>query len=488
MLKTIRSTLLILLTVWTVVLLPSKAMAADLRCVAGLPVANTKLWGADGQADTQPGEFCYATGVNHIFSTLVCNTVRLVNDILGRIYCSMQIDMQDVLGAAITLYLFVFGAQILMGTAQLSPRDVLSRLLKIAGVWVFATNASWGIDIAFDFFVNLASMGIFWVIAVLPNPLNHAASGACFDAAATAAGGVMGVFAMLDEILCTAISGSMLADNAKVLGFFAILSYVIPPIFGMGAYWLWINFSIMVRALVSFLLGVVAMAFLISLSPLFLSFMLFRATHQFFENWLKYIISFALQLIIIFACIALWIIVTVMFIEFFEQLSDLIFPYNQVWVVSQAQDPISYWSICDYNVALGGPLIGPNATCTGSGVLIPASELPKHGVFLWYLCYHIITLILLGYAFQSLMKEAPNIAKQLAGPKYIPSIGMGFGVNKHGMVRSVTSGSERGITGGSTSGRLANSLARGSNLARSTGEAMRDMIGRQASNARNRRV
>jgi hypothetical protein len=482
--QALRKYLLIFMAFWVCVAIPTNAMAqAWMNCDVGDgTVTAGKLW----NTDTTPGGFCSATGKYHVFSQIVCNVVYIMNDALGRIYCSLQYDMASVLSAALTLYITVLGAQLLMGTAQLTVKEVIGRMLKAVGVWTFATYSYWGIGLAFNFFIDVMSSGVYWVLEAIPSGINHANSAPfCFDPIASSSTGVMGIFAMLDEALCNAVFGPISNAEAEVLGFFIVLGYNVPPILGLVIGWLWMNFIIMIRALLSFLLSISATAFLISMSPIFLSFMLFNSTYQFFENWLKYMISFTLQVIIIFAIVAMWLLITLSFIDFFNELADIVVPYNEGQVYSSVQDPVEYWAVCPYD--FGNDNYGPWITCTVAPPqpgtpgyreyceqrpCIPASAVLMEANLVYYLVFHLVTLLVVVYSFEALLKEAPKIAQQLAGPQYIPSIGMGFGVNKYGVVRAMNQvgsgggslggggGGGGGLRGGSAGmGRLADGIA-----------------------------
>src|SRR5690606_15084410 len=115
----------------------------------------------------------------------------------------------------------------------------------------------------------------------------------------------------------------------KVIGFFLVMLVVVPPITILAGYWLLLNLSVLVRGLITFILGVSALAFLIAMAPIFMSMMLFTATYRFFETWLRYMISFSLQIVLVFAVIALWLIATLYFVQFFTELSRTIYPYKE---------------------------------------------------------------------------------------------------------------------------------------------------------------
>jgi type IV secretory pathway VirB6-like protein len=424
------------IALWGTVLLPQQAVAQEFQFL----YCNTNNGTVAGGAfyESRPGMgACTYTGLEHVFSQVMCRFVTILNDVLGKMYCGMQYGLKEVLAAALTLYVVIFGAQLLMGTAQLRTGEIMVRLLKIAGVWTFATQSSWAINLTFNFFLTFASQGIWWAFAAI-HP-----EGLTVDPST----GIMPVYAYLDELLFNAVIGPFTEANAELITFFAIMSYVMPPLFMIAIYWLWTTFTILVRTLISFMMGIAALAFLISLSPIFLSFMLFQATYQFFENWLRYIMSYTLQIIIVFACIGLWLLLVIPMLSFFNELAGVVFPYQK------ADTPAT--SIVSGNNSLGvcpyrftsSPR--PHVRCERNNFdpinpadkakLIditnisksadPQNQAVKLGLadLIYFVIYHMISLILICYAFDALLKQSPNIARQLAGPQYVPILGQGWG-------------------------------------------------------------
>lgn len=467
MMRTLRNIALLLAVAWSLVLLPQHALAApgeaNLTCNNDGSVNSGYLFYLDSASNQHICYFGDLDNVNawaHIFSYVICNFMTILNSVLSRVYCGMQFALTGILTAVITVYIAVFGLQTLMGTTQLNAREILTRLFKISCVWIFVTSSWWGIGIAFNFFLLLATEGVYWVMSAVPITGIESADSAvrqiCHNNAAQSTGGVVRAFTHMDEVICNAIFGPMSKADNEVIGFFVAMGVIMPPIFGLAVYWLWMNFMILVRALISFLLGVSALAFLISLSPIFLSMMLFKATYQFFENWLKYMISFSLQIIIIFACIALWITITLYFVDFFNEISRTIFPYQKVELSGQAQQPTDSWSICPYNFDPNAGGQGPYVWCKDdnfnpktnatdrknqirvSTLLLaedPVSGDPINNTnYIFYIIYHLITLIVVAYAFDALMRDAPSIAVQLSGPQYTPLLGVGMGFNRYGQI------------------------------------------------------
>lgn len=553
----LRHLFLMLAMAWSFILLPFHAYAAggDLNCTPQGTVAlrddgtRTALF-SDG---TGSGGACYLTGVDHVFSQVICSFVTVLNDVLGKIYCSMQVAIVDLLKIVLTIYVMIFGVQLLMGLTQLNSREIMTRLLKIGGVWMFATQATWMIGYVFNFFIDLGSSGIYWALGSIP--ISSSAFGTLPAVAANAPAtpstciaqlyqtadwqqlhSVMPVYAFMDQLLYCSILAPLSTASLGVIGFFLAMIIVVPPITMLLLYWLWSILSVLARGLISFLMGISALAFLITLSPIFLSLMLFKATYQFFENWLKYMISYSLQIIIVFACIAMWATTIPMIVSFFTELSNIIFSANKVTGTTQVSDISGGWGICPYafdpnsvvprircddpnfnpivepfqnntdsssatyvpQLDPGSPLYTPEAdpnnpaynpeapifnpsdfasynpavaaaidayndttadrqsdkkklillsklagskndpqaaagapTCTPSGCNREGG-LHALGDLIYYVIYHLITLIIITYAFDALLKSAPQIATALAGPEYMFTVGQGFGASGFG--------------------------------------------------------
>lgn len=438
------SILLAVVAALCLIFMPCAANAAQFACDgSGGMVAGSQLYDASVTGHTGA---CEATGITHIVSQVICNFVVILNSVLGKVYCGIQFSMVGILGAVLTLYVALFGVQILLGTAQLNAKEIVIRLLKIAGVWAFATQSAWGIGLTFQFFLSLINDGSTWVVNGI-----SAANPVAFPVTENGTD-VMPIYGYIDTLIYNAITGPFTAANDKVIGFFLAMAIPFSPLLLMGLYWLWETLILLVNTVVGFMLCLSAIAFLITLSPIFLSFMLFQATRHFFESWLRYMVSYALQVIFVFAIIAMWISVMSLFAPFFSQLSDLIFPYQPIPQVDSVAAPVDTWAICP--ATYGDDNFGPTATCRAGfnpwnlsmvgppspaqqadfNQLIPPSAIDSHGDFLYFIIYHMITLIVIAYAFTALLKKAPKIAESLAGSGHIPILSGGWGNSKFGRI------------------------------------------------------
>lgn len=438
MAMTLKQYLLIVVATLSFVLMPvaASAQTASLTC-------NTSN-GAIGSGqfyDSSNAGFCQYQGITHIFSQIVCNFVGILNSVVGTMYCGIQYSLTPILAVLLSIYIAIFGAQILMGMAQLNAKEIIIRMLKIAGVWTFATQSTWGVSLIFQFFFSAASEGSMWVI----NSINSSNNTVPYDSS----GNFMPMYAYLDTLIYNAILGPFTAANSKVIGFFIILMFFFPPLFFMACDWAKNTVIMLANTLVNSLLCLSAIAFLIALSPLFLSFMLFQTTVNFFEDWLKFLISYTLQIVIVFAIISLWIAAMALFGGFFTQLSNLIYPYQHV-DVDIVFSPDDTYGICQYNTFYSPPG-SPGQPCTSAlpcfptlicnpqvipnnGNVIPPSQLEFDENFVFFMAYNLTALSIIAHMFGVLIKEAPKLAVQLSGPANVPQFGGGFGMRGLGQL------------------------------------------------------
>lgn len=472
-----------LAALWAVVLIPTQAMAAYnvLVCDStGGVMPNTEFFHSDRN---DSASLCAPANAQRIFSTVLCNFVVILNDVLGKVYCGMQFTLQRYVAMLISIYIAIFGVQILMATTQLTSKEILLRLIKIGAVWAFVSSSTWAVNLLFQFFIDFANQGIVLTLTAVRNSSGQNIETLAGMAGYAGSSHAIPAYVYIDKILYDAISGPFTQANSKLIGFFATLSFMIPPLFLIAAYWLLTTFTILARTLISFMMCLSAIAFLITLSPIFFCFMLFQATYNFFETWIKYMISYALQVLVVFACVAMWLIAMANFVSFFDQLSRVVFIVGDkpsdsdsvARIINIAKHSDTIVGVCPYIInpdatPLTAPF-GPQVACANStfdpdpvtnpsgyevdrGNLIRLSNIapaqqagnaqtdpnPEYGNELapnatqhrlnslaYYVLYHMITLIIITYTFDTLLKSAPKLAKELAGPQYVPMLGQGFG-------------------------------------------------------------
>jgi len=375
---------------WCVAALLAPGAAFALSCSQGLP--------SGGLFDAAS---CVSGGV---FSGLMCNVQGLVNSIMSSIYCGVQNAMMGPLEAAISLYIIIFGVQLMLGYVESPVGDALMRLLKIALIWVFATYSSWGIGVAYNFFFFAMQEGIGWMLTSVTGPTLGIAN------ASTA-------FYYMDQLAYNLFTGPLTAQGAMLAGFITTLSIVLPPVGFLFAILSAKTLLILVRALLAYLMGISVIAFLIGMSPIFFSLALFKVTRQFFEDWLRQIISFTLQVVFMFAGLALWFrVLATLGGAFLNQLASMIEPVYDISTIASISLPVQGYGICY-----------PAAPCDHPWL---ASQLVEEGSFIYFLVINLVSLCIVAYCFDTLMKLLPSLAKQLAGPAYAPQLGGPIGMTR----------------------------------------------------------
>jgi hypothetical protein len=464
------------------ILLPEFAFAySPLQCNAGAPQGGTSLF------DDSSNGACQFTGIQYMFSTVICQFVTMINVVLGKLYCGIQFAVQPVIYIVMLVFIIVYGVQMLMGTAQLNSGELITRIIKMSIIFWLATDQSWGVSagigLMFKFFVAFISESTRWVVSVL-----SAGSGLNFNLNQPYNPGITATFYYLDEWIFSALTGALSSANAKVMGFFVAMSMAMPSVFFLVLYWLISVLKMVLMTLVTFLMAIVAVAFLLAMSPIFLSFMLFKATFQFFDQWLRFMVAFSLQVMVSFAVLTLWLFSLTMFAPFFNEISEVVFPYNKIIRPAAAiYNPAETWGLCPLDIT-ANPI--PTAKCKNNGFnpqepeectnqthpggcyysnnikklipaadkttkgttngngdyreIIPPSRIPELKDFVFYVFYHMLTLIVVSYGFASLQKHSSSIAKQLAGPNYTPILNAsGIGNANFGSVRGAQGEAKR---------------------------------------------
>jgi hypothetical protein len=492
----------LLLTLWAGILLPGQALAYTLlNCTAdGKVVENTALFYTDTNAPRDAPSFCSDVNPRNPsdktirpFSWIICSYVTILNEVLGRVYCGMQYSLQQYVAMALTIYVGIFGLQILMGTTQMTSKEMLGRFIKIGFVWMLVSNYNFGVNYIFTFLIDFANEGMWWMFSAIKNQDQTTIQQ--IMAMPDNAGGISSAvpaYIYLDQLIYNGLSGKFIDNNQELIGFFAVLAFAFPPIFLIAAYWLWTTFMIFVRVLISFIMTLTGLAFLVALSPIFFCFLLFQPTMQFFETWTKFMVSFALQVVIVFAVVSLWIMAMLQFVGFFDQLANVVFLEQRLERAGPVSNDVQSFGVCPYIVSAGTTLRGPNVRCAdpffnpfavepGTGRLTEAAQKDNNDLIslsnlapsqaagpcsqdpncaygdetadnavqyrlnrlFYFVIYHLMTLIIVAYAFDALLKQAPFIAQQLAGPQYVPILGQGYGGLGYRGIKSASKELER---------------------------------------------
>ncbi|MES2984448.1 MAG: type IV secretion system protein [Pseudomonadota bacterium] len=419
---------------------------------------------SNGQATGQlfnSGSSCPTTlNMDNLFSFLVCNMEQLSSNLMGSMYCGMINTLTPAVWAAATLSVTLFGAGLLVGVIPATGRDAVTFLLKIAFVTAFATNA----DIIINYGYALLIGGV-------------------QDGVATALGGIGGAYANgaqvyehLDGFLNTAfhmatdgMNGTTGPETCKnaIFAVMATMSLAFPMITYLGLLLLARIALTFLRAVFGYIYAIVGITFLLTLSPFFVTFYLFQVTRSFFEKWLGYLISFTLQMVILFSFIAFIFMLDVS--SLVSNVSNIIVYNEETHEGTARRMPWQYCTLCDFKVvdgstctrtaptpghpsqcALDSPEItssSPNYLTRGElicktdpplpiKILFAAAppttptpgQNPTTNTLIEFACQGIMSLLLLAFVVERVLKLLPSLAQKLASSmaSYAPQLGGGY--------------------------------------------------------------
>ncbi|RZB13163.1 conjugal transfer protein TrbL [Ehrlichia minasensis] len=185
------------------------------------------------------------------------------------------------LQALCTLYIIFTVLGYVLGVVKCTKYDLGVRIAKIAMVVGLISQGSW--EFFSDHFFSIFVQGVSDLIAAFNGELDGDNS-----------------FAFLDTTI-----GVLLAGETWIRLATLILTGPIGWIVFIAIVWsFFIFFVSVIEAVIAYLFTVVAIAFLATLAPIFITFIFFQLTKTLFDAWIKMLVNFSLQPIILFAALA----------------------------------------------------------------------------------------------------------------------------------------------------------------------------------------
>ncbi|AFB31100.1 MULTISPECIES: TrbL/VirB6 family protein [spotted fever group] len=181
--------------------------------------------------------------------------------------------------AILTLYIMFTGFSFLIGNINLTHVELIVRILKVSIVSILlSTDKAWTFfhDYLFVFFID----GVQQILQIIN------------EASATGPGSQSLLGLLISPQTLSKLFSLLFVDW---LGFIYIILYLIA---------LYFIFFLIFKATIIYLTALITIGMIIIMGPIFICFMLFNITRSLFENWLRQLISYALQPIILFAGIA----------------------------------------------------------------------------------------------------------------------------------------------------------------------------------------
>lgn len=187
---------------------------------------------------------------------------------------------RNSVSAILSLYIMFTAFSFLTGNLNITHTELITRVIKIGIVSaLLSSEYSWTFfnDYLFVYFVG----GVEQILQMIR------------DAAQTGSGSSSILGLMIAPQTLSKLLALLFVDG---LGFIYIILFMIA---------LYFVFMTIFEATVIYLTALIAIGMIITMGPIFICFMLFQITRSLFENWLRQLISYAMQPIILFTGIAL---------------------------------------------------------------------------------------------------------------------------------------------------------------------------------------
>jgi hypothetical protein len=376
---------------------------------------------------------------SNVFSFLVCHVEAITSQVFGNLYCGVITQLKPAISAVLTLAVLFFGVGFTIGIIPATGREALLFLLKIAFVWAFATNADYMIGYGYNFFVAGLREGTAIAVSAL------------FTSTTSSSGtGVAAMYGQLDQILVKIFgfitdsagaawgsAGSNPCKNA-IFAAIAVMGIAFPPLFLISLLLFFKIIMVFLRACFGYMFSIVGIAFLMTLSPIFLSMALFKQTRAHFDKYLGYLTSFALQMVIIFSFLATVLSMNVSSLA--NSFVNLVVPVQEAPTSAAMRWPWQYCTLCKFEIRDWNgnvkdfskqprpaiDIANDYATCkvpnstdpkdqfTILRTVTPDTETNDINILMQFTGTAIISLLILAYVVDRLLDYAPAIAWRLA--------------------------------------------------------------------------
>jgi type IV secretory pathway VirB6-like protein len=283
------------------------------------------------ESDTAGGEYPCYTPANNIKlydgCGVLCTVTRVVMGLLntaseGLVQATADNPkFQQAILAALTLYVTIYGAMVVLGLVQVALGDAVMRVIKLGVVAMLISSSTVMtlFHMARCFFIEgttylvngVLEVGVQAVASIgadvnIENVYQGTSGGnnlcsASFDNTESAQGPLV----ILESLLAQVFSPHM-GLNILTLFFSKIEGALLTVMLLAGLFGFLMS---ILGAVTIYITSLIGQYLLLSLMPFFIVFLLFEKTNHLFEGWLKQLITYSLMPIFLFAYISLFVVV-----------------------------------------------------------------------------------------------------------------------------------------------------------------------------------
>lgn len=203
---------------------------------------------------------------------------------------------------SLILYVSIYGLAVLSGVAEITKKELMSRILKIALILLFTSAESWVIynDIVVGFFYDGMNFMISFFMTLSDQAVDSARILDASVGREVVDNGVMisnaHRFTYIDNTIMMLMSEAVAAKIVSLVFstpfgiFYVLIIYALVIIF----------IIVMSYAAMLYIINVMKIVFGLSLGPIFILFALFGETKQMFKNWISFLAGRSLEIIMLF--------------------------------------------------------------------------------------------------------------------------------------------------------------------------------------------
>ncbi|MEK6734041.1 MAG: type IV secretion system protein [Pseudomonadota bacterium] len=322
------------------------------------------------------------------------------------------------LKSLLSIYIIIYGMMYIGGVIHMTHREVINMMIKlIIVIQLLTSETSWWVFN--NYFFTFFTEGIGEIISIITTNITGASGLAFFD----------DMWNLLFSYETTAkITALIFSIKAGIVAALLVLIAILIFAFSIA------------QALMLFLLAYIAIALLISVAPIFITFLLFQRTRSLFDGWISQFSGYFFQPLLVFSALALFgqIIINQLYKILGFKICYL------PWIKVNNSVIMTTWQICPYNTANDTlatiPIPGYGFwdvidkkrfcrpyECTGEryvnlpfldpasdGSLINAFNSPKTELTIPML-YNSLTLLLICYLMFRFMDILPGLSKTISG-------------------------------------------------------------------------
>ncbi len=215
---------------------------------------------------------------------------------------------QAAIGAALMLYISLYGVMIMFNLSSYRVSEVATRLIKVGIVYMMTAPSAWS---SFNAWVSTPVVGSMNQII---REFTVAAEGGSSptNIIITNGGSLIGGSGGLDPASFSTLFGSSMTTVFSAQMAAAIMSMAATGFFGwliaIFLAWSLVEFLLMIiGAVVTYAKAIIGLAFLFGIAPIFFIFLMFDRSRPIFFGWVSQVLSFALQPVMLFAFLSFYV-------------------------------------------------------------------------------------------------------------------------------------------------------------------------------------